>query len=156
MMRQSGFILAVALSTVHLLGIEIFIESTAWARAGGGSSSGSRSSRSFAAPSRPSPVSPGLSDQGRLSAPFTQSRPSPGLSGGSSLMQGIAGGIAGGLLGSMIFGGASHAGARGEMGGGGIGLFEILILCLLAYIGYRFYRKRRLVRGNSLSKSSSP
>jgi predicted lipid-binding transport protein (Tim44 family) len=59
------------------------------------------------------------------------------------MMQGIAGGVAGGLLGSMLFGGTGHAAVRGGMGGSGIGLFEILILCLLAYLGYRLYRSRR-------------
>jgi predicted lipid-binding transport protein (Tim44 family) len=58
-------------------------------------------------------------------------------------MQGIAGGIAGGLLGSMLFGGTGHAASGGGMGGSGIGLFEILILGLLAYFGYRFYKRRR-------------
>lgn len=59
------------------------------------------------------------------------------------MLQGIAGGMAGGLLGSMLFGGTGHAASRGGMGGSGIGLFEILILCLLAYLGYRFYISRR-------------
>ncbi len=58
-------------------------------------------------------------------------------------MQGMAGGIAGGLLGSMLFGGTGHAASRGGTGGSGIGLFDILILCLLAYFGYRFYRRWR-------------
>lgn len=142
-MRYSGFKFAAVLSAVLFLGMGVFIESTAWARAGGGSSSGSRSSRSFSTPSRPSSISPGLSDQGRPSAPFTQNRPSPGLFGGSSLMQGIAGGVAGGLLGNMLFGGVSHAGSPGGMRGGGIGLFDILVICLLAYLGYRFYKRRR-------------
>lgn len=57
-------------------------------------------------------------------------------------MQGIAGGLAGGMLGSMLFGGAGHAASGGGMGGSGIGLFEILILGLLAYFGYRFYKRR--------------
>ena len=71
-------------------------------------------------------------------------------------MQGIAGGVAGGLLGSMLFGGTGHAAPRGGMGGSGIGLFEILILGLLAYLGYRFYKRRRAqLAGASLFGNST-
>ena len=85
----------------------------AWARAGGGGSSGSRGSRSFSAPARPdsSPASP--SRQATPPSGFQQSAPQrSGWMGG--LMGGIGGFLLGGLLGSMLFGG---------MGGMGHGLF---------------------------------
>jgi predicted lipid-binding transport protein (Tim44 family) len=53
----------------------------------------------------------------------------------------MAGGLAGGLLGSMLFGGSGHASPMGGGGGGGIGLFDIIILGLLAYFGFKFYRR---------------
>jgi predicted lipid-binding transport protein (Tim44 family) len=58
-------------------------------------------------------------------------------------MQGIAGGLAGGLIGNMLFGGMGHAAGSGYGGGGGIGLFEIILIGLLAYFGWKFYKKRR-------------
>lgn len=143
MKRNKSLTYAVALSMMFFFGIGVFMESGAWARAGGGGSQGSRSSRSFSAPNRPSPVSPGPGGQGGPNVSASPPSRSPGLFGGSPLVQGIAGGVAGGLLGSMLFGGSSHAASRGGMGGGGIGLFDIFMLSLLAYIGYRFYRSRR-------------
>jgi len=66
-------------------------------------------------------------------------------------MQGMAGGLAGGLLGSMLFGGSGHAGGvgGGSMGGGGIGLMDILILGLLAYFGWKFFKRRRAAVSSS-------
>ena len=50
----------------------------------------------------------------------------------------MMGGLAGGFLGSMLFGG------MGGMGdGGGVGMLEIILLGGLAYLGYRFFMKRR-------------
>ncbi len=59
-------------------------------------------------------------------------------------MRSMAGGIMGGMLGSMLF--SSFAGAGGGMGGiggGGIGLFEIILLGGLCYMIYRFIKKKR-------------
>lgn len=57
-------------------------------------------------------------------------------------MRSMAGGLMGGMLGSMLF--SSFAGASGGMaGGGGIGLFEIALLAGIAYLIYRFMKKRR-------------
>ncbi|MBF0164614.1 MAG: Tim44 domain-containing protein [Magnetococcales bacterium] len=85
------------------------------ARFGGGSSSGSRGSRSFSTP-REATTRP----------EFSHTTPSPAMAApasrpsgfGSGLMGGIAGLALGGLIGSMLFGGA----------GGGIGLLEILLI----------------------------
>lgn len=48
----------------------------------------------------------------------------------------------GGLLGGMLFRSLGFAGAGG-MGGGGIGLFEILLLAGIGYLIYRFVKKKR-------------
>jgi len=58
-------------------------------------------------------------------------------------MQGLAGGLAGGFLGNMLFGGSGYASPMGAGGGGGIGLFDIIILGLLGYFGLKFYRRWR-------------
>ena len=47
------------------------------------------------------------------------------------------GGMAGGFLGSMLFRGLGFG------GGGGIGLFEIILLAFILYLVYRFVKKRR-------------
>lgn len=55
----------------------------------------------------------------------------------------MAGGLAGGFLGNMLFGGRGYASPVGGYGGGGIGLFDIIILALLGYFGFKFYRRWR-------------
>jgi predicted lipid-binding transport protein (Tim44 family) len=108
------------------------------ARMGRGGSFGSRGSRSYSSPTRSAPSSPNRSYQ----SPSQPSQPGSGLFGGSSLLRGMAGGIAGGMLGSMLFRGLGF-GATGAMGGGGIGLFEIVVLAIVLYFIYRFIKKRR-------------
>lgn len=127
------------------------LESTAWARAGGGGSSGSRGSRSFSTPSTPSGPSSSrpFNSPGVTPAPGTfpgANQPSSGWFSRSPFMQGLAGGLAGGLLGTMLFGGSGHASPMGTAGGGGIGLFDIIILGLLGYFGFKFYRRWRRQR----------
>jgi predicted lipid-binding transport protein (Tim44 family) len=58
-------------------------------------------------------------------------------------MRGMMGGLAGGFLGSMLFGGMGGLGGDGLGGGGGVGMLEIILLGGLAYLGYRFFMKRR-------------
>lgn len=107
----------------------------AWARVGGGRSSGSRGSRSYSAPVRPSP-SPASPSQ--PAAP-TSPQPAPQRPGGmfGGLMGGIAGFMLGGLLGSMLFGG------MGSGLFGGIGLMEIVIIGGLVYFAIRYMRGRQ-------------
>ncbi|MHC1724844.1 MAG: Tim44 domain-containing protein [Syntrophobacteraceae bacterium] len=130
------------LSTLLFFGSAIVIESTAWARAGGGRSSGSRGSKSFSSPKMPSQSSPGIAAPGRNPAPGSPAQPSGGFFGRNPFMAGLAGGLAGGMLGGLLFGGTGHA-ASGTAAGGGIGLMDIAILGLLLYLAYRFFRKRR-------------
>jgi predicted lipid-binding transport protein (Tim44 family) len=108
----------------------------AWARAGGGASSGSRGSRSFSAPMRPgsSPSSPGR----EATPPSSFQRSAPQRSGWmSGLMGGIGGFLLGGLLGSMLFGGMGH----GLFGG--IGFMEILLIAGVLYFVFAYLRKRQ-------------
>ncbi|OGK77708.1 MAG: hypothetical protein A2X52_01350 [Candidatus Rokubacteria bacterium GWC2_70_16] len=109
----------------------------AWARAGGGSSSGSRGSRSYSAPARPSPGS--MSPSRPATPPSSFQQPAPQRSGWmGGLMGGIGGLVLGGLLGSMLFGGGMGQGL-----GGGIGLMEIVILGALAYFAFSWFRRRQ-------------
>ena len=54
----------------------------------------------------------------------------------------MAGGIAGGLLGGMLFRSMAGAGGVGT-GGGGIGIFDILLIGGICYLIYRWVKKRR-------------
>ncbi len=149
MVRKNGrkirTYLVALLSVLFLFGTTMITVSDAWARAGGGGSSGSRGSRSFSAPrapSGPSSPSPGLSAPGRTSPGSPFSQPSGGFTR-NPFVQGLAGGLVGGMIGNMLFGGTGHA-ATGGGHGGGIGLLDILIIGLLVYFGWKFFKKRRI------------
>ena len=113
------------------------LEATSHARGGGGRSMGSRGSRSYSRPA----TAPTYQQQAPrqqmapASTPFQQP-------GGGSFLRSMAGGIAGGLLGGMLFRSLGMAGT-GMGGGGGIGLFEILLLAGIGYMIYRYVKKRR-------------
>lgn len=125
----------------------IVLEQNAQARAGSSNSSGSRGSRSYSKPAS------------TTSQPYSQPRqqvapPSNTLQQqGGGFLRSMAGGMMGGMLGSMLF--SSFAGASGGMGagklGGGIGLFEIVLLAGGCYLVYRYIKKKR-----AESPSASP
>ena len=113
----------------------LLLVTDAWARAGGGSSGGSRGSRSYSSPARPS------------QSPATPSQPSsppssfqqPQRSGwGAGLMGGLAGFALGGLLGSMLFGHGMGGGI-----GGGMGLMEILLIGGGIFLLFRWMKNRQ-------------
>ena len=123
------------------------LELDAFARAGGGRSSGSRGSRpsgpsrSYSSPSQPK------SDPGSYGAQTRPTNPQPGpfqqpSSGG--FLRGLAGGVMGGLLGAMLFRGLGFAGT-GSGFGSGIGLFEILLGAALLFGVYWYFKSRRRV-----------
>lgn len=158
MKKRKGIFLAITLAAALLFVVGAFLESSAWARAGGSRSFGSRGSRSYSTPARPSTPSPsrpatpgpGVGAPGRGypgSAPATG-----GWFSRSPFAQGLAGGLAGGFLGSMLFGGRGYAvpgggyapGYGGGYGGGGIGLMDIIILAAIGYFLWRFFKRRRM------------
>jgi predicted lipid-binding transport protein (Tim44 family) len=135
-MRSRTFVAVVAIAVASILASQV---GDAWARARGG---GSRGSRSYSAPVRPSPVTPG--QPASPSRTFNQPNPAqspmsqrPGLFSG--LMGGIAGFALGGLLGSMLFGGLGGLGR----GFGGFGLMELLLIAGALYLLWRFFIRRR-------------
>ncbi|MBI5519412.1 MAG: TIM44-like domain-containing protein [Desulfovibrio sp.] len=119
-------------------------------RVGGGGSFGGRSSysRSYTppssapyAPSSPSQPTapaarPATQQQAATPTPPMAQPQAPGMF--SRFGWGLGGFMAGGLLGSMLFG---NSGGMG-WGGGGIGLMDILLIGLVAYLGYRLLRRR--------------
>jgi len=113
-------------------------------RMGGGGSFGGKSSysRSYSpssspsAPSSPSPAAPAR-NMNQQSAPGAMNQPRAGGGMFSRMGWGLGGLMAGGLIGSMLFGGGAGWGA-----GGGIGMFDIILIGLVAYLGYRLLRRR--------------
>jgi predicted lipid-binding transport protein (Tim44 family) len=137
MKNRSFIITAVCISAAVFL----FMTVEAFARAGGGRSSGSRGSRSMSTPTRPSTPSTPSSTAASPST-STSATPAPGATPqAGGFMRGMMGGLAGGFLGSMLFGGLGGLGGVGD--GGGVGMLEIILLGGLAYLGYRFFVKRR-------------
>lgn len=136
-----------ALKIFTLLAAMLFLSVTvlefeAHARAGGSRSTGSRGSRSYSRPASPSPQQPSRQQQAAPSPGFQQ----PAAGG---FMRSMAGGIVGGMLGGMLFRSLGFSGTGGGMGGGGIGLFEIILLAGIGYLIYRYIKKKR--EGNSVN-----
>lgn len=155
-MRRFGKMFAgAALACLFFFAASAAMETSAWARAGGGGSMGSRGGRAFSAPSKPS--APSFGGQGmnapRNPAPSAPGSATGGMFGRSPFMQGLAGGLAGGMLGSLLFGGVGHA-ATGGMARGGIGFMDLAIIGLLLYLAYRFFKKRRLREAPARSEYS--
>jgi predicted lipid-binding transport protein (Tim44 family) len=131
--------------------IFLWASSEVFARAGGGRSGGFRGSRSYSAPQTmsPSQQNPGAPSSGM----FNRSTPM-GPSTGSPLLRGLAGGLAGGFLGSMLFGGLGHGAMGSGGGGGGIGLLEILLLGIGAFLLFRFIRGRKKTAGSPFQQTN--
>jgi predicted lipid-binding transport protein (Tim44 family) len=120
-------------------------ELDAWARAGGGRSFGGGSSRSFSAPYRgyggPSQRYDYRSYQ-RPEQPATPGGPASQAWGGGGFLRGLAGGIAGGFLGSLLFSSLGYGAGFGGLGGGGIGLLEILLFAGITFAVVAYLRRR--------------
>lgn len=143
-MKNRSFVVAAACLSAAVF---LFMTVEAFARIGGSRSSGSRGSRSMSTPTRPySPStpsatspSPSTSSSATPTQGATPSQVPPPQTGG--FMRGMMGGLAGGFLGSMLFGGMGGMGGMGD--GGGVGILEIILLGGLAYLGYRYYKRRQ-------------
>jgi predicted lipid-binding transport protein (Tim44 family) len=138
MRHKERRMILVAMTIFTVIGLsQVVLESYVDARAGSGRSAGSRGSRTYQAPSRPS--QPGPSQQRREATPPPQ-QPGPVSPQPGGFMRGLAGGIMGGLLGSLLFSGLAQAG-WGGFGGSGIGLVEILLIAGLGYFLLRAFRR---------------
>jgi predicted lipid-binding transport protein (Tim44 family) len=154
---MSGFNAAIGLLCTFMW-LSVAWVDLAEARAGGGRSSGSRGSHSYSAPRQtfsPPPSRPQTAPPPAAVTPGAQPRPgmptpTPQPATGGffrNVAGGLAGGLLGGMIGNMLFGGSGHAGpAGGPMGGGGctsIGLFDILLIGGILYLGYKMLSRRR-------------
>ncbi len=126
--------------------LSLSLSELAWARAGGGRSSGSTGSRSVtrsAPTSRPTTPPPPPPSQ-----PFQQTRPVTPPPQSSGFMRGLAGGLLGGFVGSMLFRGMAGAGGAGGYGhSSGPGLFDLILIGAVLYGLYYFLIKRRRNQG---------
>lgn len=142
---RNRLLLAAGLFTVIGLS-QLVLESLAEARAGGGRSAGTRGSRSYQAPSRPTqPAAPQ-----REAMPQQAQQPSPMMPQSGGFMRGMGTAILGGFLGSMLFSGLANAGGFGGLGGSGFGMMEILLFGGLAYFLYRKYAATRAAAAPAL------
>jgi predicted lipid-binding transport protein (Tim44 family) len=158
--KSSRWGVLVILCAVVLMAHLVLEQSVVWARAGGGSSSGSRGSRSMSPPARPSSPSPG-SNPSPGQRPYGPSgQPSPATNPGMNpsptssftrnpFVQGLAGGLLGGVVGNMLFGNRGYSAPAGAapagsgFGGSGIGLMDLLLIGGGLYFLMRYLRKRR-------------
>ncbi len=144
-MIKKIFKISAALVAVFLITAAI-TEQFAYARAGGGRSSGSRGSRSYSQPSSPSRQS----QQPRRESTLPDTQPRGGF------LRTLGMGMAGGFLGSMLFRGLGFGNSGWGGGqGGGIGLFEILLLGGIGYMLFRFYKKRKEGSGEGIVAGSN-
>lgn len=120
------------------------LELDAYARAGGGrSSSGSRGSRSYSSPAKPSPSQSVTNPARSMTSPAPTPQPVPQKSG---FWRTFAGGMAGGLLGGLLFSSLGFGSHGGGFGGGGIGIMDIIILAALLYFVYWFFKRRKAAK----------
>lgn len=132
------------MAAVMMLSMTV-LELSAQARVGGSRSMGSRGTRSYSRPASPytQPRQQQREQVAPTPGPFQQPQ-----SGG--FMRSMAGGLLGGFLGGMLFRSLGFAG--GGMGGGGFGMFEILLLAGIGYLIYRFVKKKSI--GNAPASGS--
>ncbi len=164
-LRKNGVIACLGLLCTAFWLVMVTVD-LAEARAGGGRSSGFRGSRSSAPPRQmttppaykptpaptPAPVTPGQQQPRPGMATPTGPTPAPASSGwgtfGRGLAGGLAGGLIGGMIGNMLFGGSHGAGAAATPAAGGsgcanFGLFDLILVGGLLYVGYRLLNRRR-------------
>jgi predicted lipid-binding transport protein (Tim44 family) len=147
-------ILLAAFSFVFL--VWLGLESEVFARAGGGTSSGTRSyssggstSRSTT-PTQPSPYQQKQNQQTQPAPTVPPASPSRGL------FSGLMGGMIGGLLGGMLF---SSLGFAGPGFGGGFGLadiFLILVILGIIYFVVKRFRARQTLQMSMAGAGGSP
>jgi len=144
MRRSSSFIAAIAVAALALA------PSLADARAGGGSSFGSRAGRTYSAPpstnTAPYTAAPMERSMTPRAAPSTPGYGSPapmspafGGRSGSGFGSGLLGGLLGVGLGSMLFGGGLFGGSGGL---GGMGIISLLLQAALLFFGIRWLVRR--------------
>ncbi len=147
MIRRQGFWLVVLLSALIALAPAL-----AEARAGSGTSSGSRGSRTYqAVPSTPTapqaqPMQRSVTPQAQPQRPAMQPAPAPVAQSSwfqrNPFMAGLMGGLIGAGIGGLLFGHGFWGSGMGMAGGLGM-LLQLAIIGGLIYLAYSFFRRRQ-------------
>ena len=152
--KKNSFKLLIICLTLCFL-FFIGMESLAFARAGGGRSSGSRGFSSGGSYNRTAPSSRPSGTYQQQTVPQKPLGQQPAPSFGKSLLYGIGGGLLGGMVGNMLFGGRGYAGGGGGWGGGGgFGFGDLIILLIIAGVIY-FIVKRYRARKQEMLMSTA-
>ena len=126
------------------------MDSEAFARAGGGRSSGSMGSGSSRGYSRPAPPP----SQPPATPQQMQTPTAPG-GAGRSFLSGMAGGVMGGLLGGMLFRSLGFADSGAEGAGFGFGdLLLIMVILTIIYFVYKRFRSRNTMQMSAAGAGS--
>ncbi len=153
MRRSSSLIAAIAVAALA------FAPSLADARAGGGSSFGSRGGRTFSAPPMTNtapytaaPMERSMTPRPAPYAPGYGAPASPAFGGRSAFGSGLLGGLLGVGLGSMLFGGGLFGGSGGL---GGVGFLGLLLQGALLFFGIRWLVRRFVNRQPAMAGGPS-
>lgn len=160
---QSNWMKAGVMVVLTLFFATCVLELDAWARAGGGRSSGSRGSRSYSSPSRTYTSPQATQPAGRTStSPQATQQTSPMATPAAqprpSFWRTLGAGALGGVLGGMLFSSFGHgAGGMGGsgIGGSGIGLFDILLIGAILYGIYWFIKRKKQKEAAAVAYSST-
>jgi predicted lipid-binding transport protein (Tim44 family) len=141
-MRRTGFFLAATAALALALSPGL-----AEARAGGGSSSGSRGAKTYTAPPATRTAPDSAQPMQRTTTPSNPTTPAAGAAAAApsragSFMTGMAGGLLGVGLAGMLFGGSFFGGGMGGAGFLGL-LLQIALIGGLVYLGFRLFRARQ-------------
>ena len=125
------------------------------ARAGGGSSMGSRGTRTYnSAPATPTapqsrPVERSMTQPQQPTRPVAPLQPQPSFFGGHPFMSGLMGGLIGAGIGGLLFGHGFFGGGFGFGFAGLLGLLlQVVIVVLLVRFAMSFFRNRAAQRTN--------
>jgi predicted lipid-binding transport protein (Tim44 family) len=151
--RTRGFVTALAVTLALAMPLALTLSSAADARIGGGSSSGSRGSRTFSAP-------PSTSTAPSAAQPFNRTITQPGSPGMTAPAAGAAakggffnrpgmgmlGGLAAGFLGAgllgMLFGGGFMSGLGGFASILGL-IIQVVLVVVIARLAWSWWQRRK-------------
>ena len=149
-MRRSGFLMAAIAAAALALA-----PSLADARAGGGSSMGSRGARTYSAPPSTNTAPSGAQQMQRSATPPPSAMPAGGAAqpARGGLLGGLAGGLLmGGLIGAMFGGSLFGAGFAGFLGA----LLQFALIGFLIMFVLRLFRRPRLATASGPAMFAPP
>ena len=158
MIRRSAFLLAVVFAAVMAFAPEL-----AFARAGSGTSSGSRGSQTYSAPpstnTAPGTAAPMQRSMTPQSAPSSTPLGAPAASGFASrspFMSGLMGGLLGAGIGGLLFGGGMFNGLGGFSSFIGF-LLQIFLVVIIGRLIWGFFARRHAMAGpGMMARTAQP